>query len=104
MENYWNQFLTFFGIPNINMNKKERLITDEVQRSMGGVLIARQNFENQIQDDIKRINKMFNKDIVFKWGLKTDDNIEVTEDNTYNEDSETPLSKSQLIKVMGSVI
>lgn len=87
MENYWNQFLTFFGIPNINMNKRERLITDEVQRSMGGVLIAKQNFENQIQDDIERINKMFNKNIVFKWGLKTDDDIETVEDNTYNEDS-----------------
>ena len=85
MENYWNQFLTFFGIPNISMNKKERLITDEVQRSMGGVLIAKQNFENQIQEDISRINKMFNKDIKFTWGVK-DENINYSLDDTIGQE------------------
>ena len=90
-DNYWNQFLTFFGIPNISMNKKERLITDEVQRSMGGVLIAKQNFENQIQEDINNINKMFGKNIKFTWGVKEENyNYSLEEDKSqeYNENDE----------------
>jgi len=68
--NLWNEFLTFFGIPNISISKKERMISDEVQRNLGGILIARQNFENAILDDIEKVNKMFNKDIKFTWGIK----------------------------------
>ena len=85
MENYWNQFLTFFGIPNISINKKERLITDEVQQKMGGVLVARQNFENQIQDDIERINDRFGLDIKFTWGVKPTPSDEV-DNELYNGD------------------
>lgn len=92
-ENYWNQFLTFFGIPNISMNKKERLITDEVTRSMGGVLIAKQNFENQIQADLERINKKFNKNIKFTWGVKDDPEaneypVEKPDEIDYNKDDD----------------
>ena len=86
MENYWNQFLTFFGIPNITINKKERLITDEVQQKMGGILVARQNFENQIKDDIDRINERFDLDIKFTWGVKDSKSSEKVEDDIYNED------------------
>lgn len=88
MENYWNQFLTFFGIPNITINKKERLITDEVQQKMGGILVARQNFENQIKDDIDRINDRFDLDIKFTWGVKDSKDSEKVEDDIYNEDIE----------------
>ena len=100
MENYWNQFLTFFGIPNITINKKERLITDEVQQKMGGILVARQNFENQIQDDIKRINDMFGTDIKFYWGVKPSKNEDIEEDdvNIYNEDIKETKEEGELRK------
>lgn len=93
MSNYWNEFLTFFGIPNITNNKKERLITDEVQRYMGGILIAKRNFESQIQRGIEQTNKMFGTDIKFTWGLpeekeedtETDIEEKVIEDYNDNE-------------------
>ena len=87
MANYWNEFLTFFGIPNVSLNKKERLITDEVQRTMGGILVSRQNFENQLKGDIDKVNKMFGTDIVFTWGVKPskEDNIDNKDVNIYNE-------------------
>lgn len=88
LSQYWNEFLTFFGIPNLSINKKERLITDEVTRTMGGILIARQNFENQIREDIDQINEMFGTDIKFIWGVKRDTEIEVNENLSYNEDNE----------------
>lgn len=85
LTNYWSEFLTFFGIPNMSINKKERLITDEVNRTMGGILVARQNFENQIQDDIRKINKKFDKDIKFTWGVKETQGIENNISESYNE-------------------
>lgn len=88
MGDYWNEFLTFIGIPNISINKKERLITDEVSRSMGGILIAKQNFENQIQDDIKQINNMFGLNIKFTWGVSpTNEYVETIKGEVYNENS-----------------
>lgn len=87
LANYWNEFLTFFGIPNVSLNKKERLISDEVARSMGGVMVARQNFENQIQSDIEDINDMFGLDIKFTWGVKPENEEEKTLKVMYNEDS-----------------
>lgn len=87
MANYWNEFLTFFGIPNVSLNKKERLITDEVQRTMGGILVSRQNFENQLKSDFDRVNKMFGTNIIFTWGVKPskEDNIDNKDVNIYNE-------------------
>ena len=37
----WNEALTYFGISNTNITKKERLISDEVIRSQGGVIASR---------------------------------------------------------------
>lgn len=87
MANYWNEFLTFFGIPNVSLNKKERLITDEVQRTMGGILVSRQNFENQLKSDFDKVNKMFGTNIIFSWGVKPskEDNIDNKDVNIYNE-------------------
>ena len=77
--NLWNEYLTFLGISNITINKKERLITDEVQRSMGGVIVQRNNFVSAIKDSIEEINKKFGLDLEFLFGE------EVEED--YNKDN-----------------
>lgn len=96
LSSYWNEFLTFFGIPNMNITKKERLISDEVARTMGGILIARQNFENQIKDDIDMINDMFGTDIGFTWGVKPETQIEVLETMNYNEEGKGEAEDEQI--------
>lgn len=58
-EKLWSEYLTFLGIPNI-VEKKERLISDEVRRGMGGVIVARNNIINAVQRGLDECNEMFN--------------------------------------------
>lgn len=59
----WNEALTYLGISNINIQKKERLITDEVQRNQGGTLASRLSRLNARQQACEEINRMFDLDI-----------------------------------------
>lgn len=60
---YWNEALTYLGISNLNIQKKERLVSDEVARNMGGVIASRYSRLNARKDACEQINKMFNLDI-----------------------------------------
>lgn len=59
----WNEALTYLGISNINVQKKERLITDEVTRNQGGTIASRYSRLNARRDACKQINAMFGLDI-----------------------------------------
>ena len=59
----WNEALTYLGISNINVQKKERLITDEVTRNQGGTIASRYSRLNARRDACKQINKMFGIEI-----------------------------------------
>lgn len=59
----WNEALTYLGISNINVQKKERLITDEVTRNQGGTIASRYSRLNARRDACKQINKMFGLEI-----------------------------------------
>lgn len=59
----WNEALTYLGISNINITKKERLITDEVTRNQGGTIASRYSRLESRRDACKQINKMFGLDI-----------------------------------------
>lgn len=64
----WNEVLTYLGIPNVNSNKKERLITDEVNESMGAAISSKYSRLMMRQKACKEINKMFglNIDVSFR--------------------------------------
>ena len=59
----WNEALTYLGISNINITKKERLITDEVTRNQGGVIASRYSRLQARRQACEQINKMFGLDI-----------------------------------------
>ena len=59
----WNEMLTWLGISNVSITKKERLITDEVQRSQGGTNASKYSPLEARRDAIEKINAMFNKNI-----------------------------------------
>ena len=59
----WNEAMTYLGIPNITINKKERLITDEVQKNQGGTVASRYSPLEMRRQAADMINKMFDLDI-----------------------------------------
>lgn len=59
----WNEALTYLGISNTNITKKERLITDEVQRNMGGVIASRYSRLEMRRKACNEINRMFGLNI-----------------------------------------
>lgn len=60
---YWNEALTYLGISNLNMQKKERLVSDEVSRSQGGVIASRYSRLEARRQAAKQINAMFGLNI-----------------------------------------
>lgn len=61
--NIWNEALTYLGVVNIQTNKKERLITDEVTRLNGGTMASRETRLKAREEACKEINKMFGLNI-----------------------------------------
>lgn len=76
---YWNECLTYLGIANVSVEKKERLITDEVTRTQGGVMLNRQIRLQQREQAAERINEMFGTDIKVTFN---DENIDLPENYT----------------------
>ena len=59
----WNEALTYLGISNINFQKKERMVSDEVTRNLGGVIASRHSRLEMRRKACEEINKMFGLDI-----------------------------------------
>ena len=60
---YWNEALTYLGISNINVQKKERLVSDEVTRMVGGTIASRYRRLEMRRKACEQINKMFGLNI-----------------------------------------
>lgn len=59
----WNEALTYLGISNINIQKKERLISDEVTRNQGGTIASRYSRLDSRRQAVEKINDMFGTNI-----------------------------------------
>ena len=66
----WNEALTYLGIENVNTDKKERLISDEVVNNMGDVEAERFTRLNARLQACNEINELFNLnvDVEFRSG------------------------------------
>ena len=60
---YWNEALTHLGISNLNIQKKERLVSDEVVRSQGGTIASRYSRLQARREACDKINEMFGLNI-----------------------------------------
>lgn len=55
----WNEFLTWCGIENSNMDKKERLVASEVMGNYGNVEMSRNNAMDPLLDGLEEANRRF---------------------------------------------
>lgn len=59
----WNEFLTEIGIPNFNRDKRERMITDEVNANNTETAFSMSHWLETIRGGMDRANKMFDLDL-----------------------------------------
>lgn len=80
----WNEALTCLGISNINVQKKERMVTDEVTRNMGGVIASRHSRMDMRKMACDEINKMFglNIDVEYREDFREMGDESMIEDET----------------------
>lgn len=87
---YWNEALTYLGISNMTVQKKERLTTDEVSRNMGGVISSRYSRLNARKQAAEEINRMFGLDIDVRYRADFDeDGISYPEPDNLEADSDS---------------
>ena len=82
----WNEALTYLGISNINVQKKERLITDEVTRNQGGTIASRYSRLEARRQACEQINKMFGTNISVDYR----EDYQVVDDEGGTETTDTP--------------
>lgn len=85
----WNEALTYLGISNTNVAKKERMISDEVIRNLGGVIASRYSRLNARRKACDEINKMFGLNISVDYRedyRDVDDEILFNDETSGNED------------------
>ena len=66
-EKMWNEFLRLIGVANMNFQKKERNIKDEVLASQGGTIASRYSRFEPRQKAIKQINEKFGTNINVRY-------------------------------------
>ena len=64
---YWNEGLTELGIPNVTYEKKERVIKDEVQRQLGGVIASRNSRRKARQQAAEALSELWQTTITWDY-------------------------------------
>ena len=65
-----NDFCTDVGIPNANTDKRERLITDEVNANNEETAIRAARWLERLKDCAERVNDMYSLEITVDWRYK----------------------------------
>lgn len=92
----YSEFLDLIGIANVSINKKERVLKDEILSSMGGTIASRYaRFESR-KKAIEEIKKVFNINIEVEFydGLPTT----ISEVENYLDESKENDNKDEVIK------
>lgn len=84
---YMNEALTFLGINNSNTDKKERLITSEVNSNLEQLLCSRDVMLNARKMACEQINKMFGLDVSVRF--RNEEEIKQAMLGTNNPDNGT---------------
>lgn len=84
----WNEALTYLGISNLNINKQERLITDEVSSSQGSTISSRYSRLECRKQAVEKINEMFGLNIEVDYRKDYQDiDLDMPSDDTMGGDA-----------------
>lgn len=86
----WNEALTELGISNVSYQKKERLVSDEVLRNMGGTIASRYTRLEMRRDAADKINDLFGLDIEVSY---RDDYRQTDDENMIGDDTSATVNK-----------
>ena len=67
MRTLYNQFDTEIGIPNANVNKRERLITDEVNANNAESVARAALWLQELKESFEKVNNMFGLSLAVDW-------------------------------------
>lgn len=83
----WSEALTFLGIENVNNEKREHLISDEVNYNLGNIMAQRFTKLNARKQACNEINKMFglNIDVEFRSKFQLPNDISFLNEFTSND-------------------
>ena len=86
----WNEALTHLGISNISYQKKERLVSDEVIRNMGGTIASRYSRLEVRRDAVDKIKDMFGVeiDVDFREDFRQTDDENIISNETEGKSKE----------------
>ena len=84
----WCEALTFLGINNANTDKKERLITDEVNSNNELINYYLNCFYKTRKDACDRINKKYGLNISIKLNKDIEELLNIDEEKVINYDKE----------------
>lgn len=80
----WNEALTYLGISNVNITKRERLITDEVTRNQGGTIASRYSRLQSRRMACEQINKMFGLNVQCDYREDFQEIVDAEDSDTIN--------------------
>lgn len=94
LDKLWAEFYRLIGIANLQEQKKERVIVDEMVASQGGTIASRYSRFEPRQHAIEMINKKFNEQISVQYydgepSSEEGDQEDVSDDSVISDDSES---------------
>ena len=94
LDKLWAEFYRLIGIANLQEQKKERVIVDEMVASQGGTIASRYSRFQPRQHAVEMINKKFNEQISVQYydgepSSEEGDQEDVSNDSIISDDSES---------------
>lgn len=76
-----NQFCTMIGVPNANTDKRERLITDEVNANNVNTAILGEKWLESLREGCDKVKEMFDVDIKVEWRFDPNESADPVSDD-----------------------
>lgn len=84
----WNECLTFLGVNNANTEKRERLITDEVEANNDHIDLSADCMLKARQKAVEQINKLFKTNITVKLRRESENEMFEEEEKECTQDTQ----------------